>query len=134
MMRNDLVDLNPGKGMAQAAHASNQAVHDAANLTNPLMKTLFRDLMKTLFREWQGQAQGFGTTIVLSTSKSDIQRIIPLAVSEGYLSNFVFDTSYPIKDGADTLHVNALTCAYVFVGPYTEDYETEIQLRRLSLY
>jgi len=126
MMRNDLVDLNPGKGMAQAAHASNQAVHDAANLTNPLMKTLFR--------EWQGQAQGFGTTIVLSTSKSDIQRIIPLAVSEGYLSNFVFDTSYPIKDGADTLHVNALTCAYVFVGPYTEDYETEIQLRRLSLY
>jgi len=127
MMRNDLVDLNPGKAMAQAAHAANQAVRDF----NSYLAT---DLRSKYMHEWQNQAQGFGTTIVLSASKSQIQQIIPLAISEGYLANFTFDSSYPIKDGNDTITVNAMTCAYVFVAPYTDDYETEIQLRKLSLY
>ncbi len=128
MMRNDLVDLNPGKAMAQAAHTANQAIYDAGNAA------LNQGLMKKQLHEWQRQAQGFGTTIVLSASKSQIQQIIPLAISEGYLANFTFDSSYPIKDGNDTITVNAMTCAYVFVAPYTDDYETEIQLRKLSLH
>ena len=127
MMRNDLVDLNPGKAMAQAAHAANQAIHESNNYRSNRLLTQY-------LKEWQDQAQGFGTTIVLSASKSQIQQIIPLAISEGYLANFTFDTSYPIKDGNDTITVNAMTCAYVFVAPYTEDYETEIQLRKLSLH
>lgn len=125
MMRNDLVDLNPGKAMSQAAHAANQFIHSCS--PNAYQKIQY-------VREWQDQAQGFGTTIVLSASKSQIQQIIPLAISEGYLADFTFDTSYPIKDGNDTITVNAMTCAYVFVAPYTEDYETEIQLRKLSLH
>jgi peptidyl-tRNA hydrolase len=128
MMRNDLVDLNPGKAMAQAAHAANQAVAAASKAG------LNEGLMKKQMQEWLNQAQGFGTTIVLSATKSQIQQIIPLAISEGYLADFTFDTSYPIKDGTDTITVNAMTCAYVFVAPYTDDYETEIQLRRLSLH
>ena len=121
MMRNDLVDLNPGKAMAQAAHAANQAIHESNNYRSNRLLTQY-------LKEWQDQAQGFGTTIVLSASKSQIQQIIPLAISEGYLADFTFDTSY------DTITVNAMTCAYVFVAPYTEDYETEIQLRKLSLH
>lgn len=127
MMRNDLVDLNPGKAMAQAAHAANQFIH-SVNAIGPTRQH------NPYINEWENQASGFGTTIVLSASKSQIQQIIPLAVSEGYLADFTFDTSYPIKDGADTITVNALTCAYVFVAPYTDDYETEIQLRKLSLH
>jgi len=130
MMRNDLVDLNPGKAMAQAAHAANQFIHSFV----PNEQWTGTNSVEAWLKKWQNQAQGFGTTIVLSASKSQIQQIIPLAISEGYLADFTFDTSYPIKDGNDTITVNAMTCAYVFVAPYTDDYETEIQLRKLSLY
>jgi peptidyl-tRNA hydrolase len=130
MMRNDLVDLNPGKAMAQAAHAANQFT----NYYDKNVVRIFTQEMDGAYREWQNQAQGFGTTIVLSATKFQIQQIIPLAISEGYLADFTFDTSYPIKDGTDTITVNAMTCAYVFVAPYTDEYETEIQLRRLSLH
>src|SRR5687767_4956007 len=112
MMRNDLVDLNPGKAMAQAAHAANQFMHSV------VIPALDKGPLKNYLTEWRDQAQGFGTTIVLSATKSQIQQIIPLALSEGYLADFTFDTSYPIKDGNDVMHVSALTCAYVFVAPY----------------
>lgn len=128
MMRNDLVDLNPGKAMAQACHAANQFTY-----SKPTHGANTK--IEQQFNEWLNQGEGFGTTIVLSASKSEIERIIPLGISEGYECGFTFDTSYPIRSAAgETFTVNALTCAYVFVGNYTENYETEILLRKLPLH
>lgn len=129
MMRNDLVDLNPGKAMAQACHAANQFTHNFTKVRVVSQK------LTSQFNEWLAQGEGFGTTIVLSASKSEIERIIPLGISEGYECGFTFDTSYPIRSAAgEVFTVNALTCAYVFVGNYTENYETEILLRNLPLH
>lgn len=131
MMRNDLVDLTPGKAMAQTAHAANQFTHEFTNLKRKITNT---ETTKQ-YNEWLKQGNGFGTTIILSASKQEIEQIIPLGISEGYECGFTFDTSYPIRSAAnETFLVNALTCAYVFVGPYTENYETEIKLRELKLY
>lgn len=132
MMRNDLVDLNPGKAMAQAAHAANQFI---SSLKPPAPSWTGANSLEGWLETWTNQAKGFGTTIVLTASKSQIEHIIPLGASEGYACDFVFDPTYPIKSAeGEIFTVNAMTCAYVFVAPYTDDYETEIQLRKLSLH
>lgn len=125
MMRHDLVDLSPGKAMAQACHAANQFTHSIDKGSKATKQ----------FIEWLKQGKGFGTTIVLSASKNEIEQMIPLAASEGYECGFTFDTSYPIGGAAgEVFTVNALTCAYIFVGSYSDSYETEIRLKSLPLH
>lgn len=137
MMRNDLVDLTPGKAMAQAAHAANKFTYNLEN------KLIIPNLKKQ-FNAWQGKTPqrgldhthtGFGTTIILSATKEQLESVIPVAISEGYECDFIFDPSYPIRSAAgETFHVNAMTCGYIFAGPYTENYDTEILLREMKLY
>ncbi len=133
MMRNDLVDLNPGKAMAQACHAANQFTHSM--FKRAWAVTGANEKLLKQYNEWLEQGDGFGTTIVVAASKKEIEQMIPLAASEGYECGFTFDTSYPIKSAAgEVFTVNALTCAYIFTGTYTDTYETEIRLRNFPLH
>ena len=93
------------------------------------------DVWNELLEEYKKSGDGFGTTIVVAASKKEIEQMIPLAASEGYECGFTFDTSYPIKSAAgEVFTVNALTCAYIFTGTYTDNYETEIRLRNFPLH
>lgn len=77
IIRNDLPSLNPGKAMAQAAHAANQFVHDVKNKQ---------------VKEWQKDGQGFGTTIVLSASIGEINSIYNTSDEP---CDYVVDETYP---------------------------------------
>ena len=111
IMRNDLQSLNPGKGMAQAAHAGNAFVHDIEKRvpkTSPVMRA---------YQQWSKEThQGFGTTIVLGGSlwlinklSNDLKKI-----KEDFLSGVVHDPTYPVRDG-DVTHLIPLdTCFYIF--------------------
>ena len=60
LVRTDLPSLNPGKAMAQAAHAANQFIHQFGK--------------HQCVKDWQNSTSaGFGTTICLAASKLDIE-------------------------------------------------------------
>ena len=109
VMRTDLASLNPGKAMAQAHHAFGAMKH-AARSHLP---------MQAKYIAWQQQAdQDFGTTVVLAGTEHSITA----ALEDAHLSKlpilygWVFDPTYPLKDG-DVTHVLPLnTCAFFF-GP-----------------
>jgi peptidyl-tRNA hydrolase len=102
LMRTDLESMNPGKGMAQAAHAANQFVHEYSKLSE--------------FGDWAKQAEGFGTTIVLGGgNEEDIARVASdCAYREGFVAGLVRDPTYPVKDGEAVHLISLVTCAYVF--------------------
>lgn len=101
-MRSDLDSLNPGKAMAQAAHAANQF--------------WFNCVSGEAQQEWLDQAKYFGTTIVLdadnySWSLHDLKNLF--TASEGEFG-VVHDPTYPVKDGMTTHLIPLDTCAYLF--------------------
>lgn len=119
LIRSDLPSLNAGKAMAQASHASNAFVK--------------RYGQNKHVKEWSNEtAQGFGTVIVLSANKKQIDS----AVHNSEVADVVVDPTYPyivnseiadlispefntvepiIKgDGNVVFHRKEITCAYVF--------------------
>ena len=99
LMRDDMESLNPGKGMAQSAHASN--IFMIANIKDDG------------FRRWAGE-RGFGVTIVLAANVDQILEKYKLAKKSGFKTGLVRDETYPLTDG-DTLHLlDIVTCGYVF--------------------
>jgi hypothetical protein len=147
VMRNDMVSMNAGKAMAQAAHAANQFVFELkSDVTHPRLL----DEVRYAYKEWAESTKGgFGTTIVLAGSIKDIEDVFVTSVQsnyphidpddiyEGYsvYSGIVNDPTYPIKDGEVTHLVSVDTCTYVFVSNRKEMPE-EIGgvLSRLSLH
>lgn len=131
LMRNDLPSMNPGRGMAQAAHAANQFIHEFGS--NPQVK------------HWQQSANGFGTTITVSADEMQVENIIAEAQKRGVIAGLVYDPTYsyslhmeiaqhidrktytgtPIfkDDGQVVLFRNELTCGYVFVSEGGSDRE-----------
>jgi peptidyl-tRNA hydrolase len=81
LMRNDLPSMNAGKAMAQAAHASNQFIHEYGK-ASPIIKG------------WQS-AYGFGTTIVLQTSGDRVFNICKNAKLHKLPAGHVYDPTYP---------------------------------------
>lgn len=103
IMRNDMASLNPGKACAQAAHAANQFVSSYGK--------------RSAVRNWQNEAKGFGTTIVLAANEGKIHSILDQIVfgkKERIYCDAVYDPSYPIRDGKVTHYIDILTCAYIF--------------------
>lgn len=107
-MRSDLDSLNPGKAMAQAAHAANQFW---ANCTRTYA-----------MQEWAKEGGSFGTTIVLDAAEysGQLHMLAPklgIQSSLSYLADcfgIVHDSTYPVQDG-NILHLVPLdTCAYFF--------------------
>jgi len=106
-MRTDLASMNPGKGMAQAAHASNAFIHDWQGDGD--------------VDAWQAQtSQGFGTTITLAVpTESAMVDMVAIADALGYPAGLVHDPSYPVRDGEVTHLLPIDTCGYVFVKDAT---------------
>jgi peptidyl-tRNA hydrolase len=117
LMRNDMKSLNPGKGMAQAAHAANLCIKNIYNNYD-------NDILE-LLKEWE-EERGFGTTVVLGVTEEELVQIVPKAKYIGLEAALVLDPTYPISDGGTTHHLPVFTCGYIFglksdVFPLVED-------------
>ncbi|QJA42960.1 hypothetical protein [Phaeobacter phage MD18] len=110
LMRTDMASMNPGKAMAQAAHAANAFIRD---VERPEAYSAF---IHAAVEEWEGSThQGFGTTITLAVpSEREMDEIVRAATEENYPAAVVHDPTYPLRDGAVTHLLPINTCAYVF--------------------
>lgn len=107
LMRTDLKSLCAGKAMAQAHHAASKLHKDATGGS-----WVKRD--QDNYERWIKEADGFGTTIVLSVNEQEMRRSLINARDYGYAHSAVNDPEYHLWDGA-TLHLFPLdTCAYIF--------------------
>lgn len=124
LMRNDMESLNPGKAMAQAAHAANQFVQEMSNSKK-------EDDIDTLV-DWESDGKGFGTTIVLEGNILEIQDAIELAKSVGIVADMVMDETYPVEDGMVTHLLPVETCGYIFA--MDDDHLKEVILSEFDLH
>lgn len=120
LMRNDLESLNPGKAMAQAAHASNAL---DKFLQENFMRREFNGVWPS-YEEWMRQTDsGFGICLVYEPSDNPFidawPRIERFINSISWPKILVFDPSYPIRDGSVTHLIPLHTCA-AFFAPYEE--------------
>lgn len=103
LMRTDLASMNPGKGMAQAAHAANAFVEKA------------RFFGKNISAWTQQTQQAFGTTLTLAVdNEDDMEKLVLTADATGYLADMILDPTYPVRDGGVTHLLPINTCAYVY--------------------
>ena len=122
IMRTDMNSMNPGKAMAQAAHAANAFVNHAQQAFPRDSHSISHN--EKAFDAWRsetGTNQGFGTTIVLGTSfnnaRDEMGEAVSNAARQGLIAGLVRDPTYPIRDGAVTHLIDVYTCAYVFAPP-----------------
>lgn len=124
LMRNDLESLNPGKAMAQAAHASNLFVAQCEHID--------------AYASWRSTCVPFGTTIVLGCNRKELGSILNKSIIIGVHHGTVYDETYPfittkeiselispsiqtapaiIKDnGQVVMFRRELTCGYIFIS------------------
>jgi len=110
IMRSDLPDLNPGKGMAQAAHAQadfdNIVIKVTADIDFPGREGFLEG-----FEKWS-EDRNFGRTIVLSATEDEIDRIS----YAGNVAGFTVDPTYPWKNYYGEMFVTEeVTCGWIFV-------------------
>jgi peptidyl-tRNA hydrolase len=104
LMRTDLASMNPGKAVAQGAHAANQFVYELQ----------LRE-KEDVYYEWEKSTEkGFGTTICLSVDEAMMNKIVEFAVEAGYIAGIVHDPTYPLVDGKVVHQLPLDTCGYVF--------------------
>lgn len=103
LMRTDMASMNPGKAMAQAAHAANAFVRDARDEHYHIA-------------DWESSTpQGFGTTLTLAVgSQEALEDAVEEAVADGFHADTIHDPTYPVRDGSVTHYVPVNTCGYVF--------------------
>lgn len=113
LMRTDLASMNPGKAVAQGAHAANQCVAEI---------DITRSDRKDLLTEWETQTRsGFGTTITLGVNEKTLRERIAIARALDIHAGITHDPTYPLLDGA-TLHLLPLdTCGYVLAPKAAAD-------------
>lgn len=109
LMRTDLDSLNPGKAMAQAHH--NYGALKAAIRANIAMQPAYI--------EWQRQTdQDYGTVITMGGTEREIQHalhcVTRISAQSRIAAGWVWDNSYPVRDGAITHEVRLNTNAFVF--------------------
>jgi len=124
-MRNDLPSMGAGRAAAQASHAANAFIHEWGN-------TVHGGLGRGDVHDWEKQTkQGFGTAIVLSASKAQIDKIFK---SQTIPSGWVVDPDYVVQVSVELapyikgvvkevsptdptkllIHRSEKTCAYIF--------------------
>ena len=141
LMRTDMASMNPGKAIAQGAHAANQFTmtmravwnkhHNSSNteVGNEMYSTtgmptnlLYTEDSLRLWECWEGSAvsqtgyaQGFGTTITLDVGTEKVlTEVVECARAAGCPAEVTFDPTYPLVDG-DVVHLlPVVTCGYVF--------------------
>lgn len=117
LVRNDMASLGRGKSIAQGAHAANAFTWDSivapAIAGQPIDPEALAWSQEAKTRE--GMPMGFGTTISLSASLTQIQNKVKIAEALGFKAKVVDDPEYPLVDGK-TFHLlpHVVTGAYVF--------------------
>jgi peptidyl-tRNA hydrolase len=112
VMRCDLWDMNPGKAMAQAAHA--QAEFDEYIEDRCAPEYLQDDPLWSAVRNWR-EDRSFGTTLVLHESMETMRRISANVGDWG----MVTDPTYPYRNYYGEVFTRSeVTCMWVFA--YTE--------------
>jgi len=105
IMREDLPDLNPGKGMAQAAHA--QALFTQGMLDH------------YDYEDWCGK-DGFGRTLVVIDTLENIKHVTD-NVLDGH-AGIVVDPTYPYRNYHGNLFTTSTeTCGWFFSTPYMRE-------------
>ena len=115
IMRDDLWDLNPGKGMAQSAHAGSDFEMTLADHT-------VSEVMSQAVANWR-EDRTFGTTLVLSAPKSEFLGIRTRLnhAQEGTISGTVLDPTYPYRNWyGQVFTAEEVTCMWVFA--YTQEH------------
>ena len=106
LMRTDVPDYFGPKAQAQSNHAGTKMVFDALSSGNT-------ELLAEL-TEWEQEAGGFGTCIVLHTSAAEMRQAVSLAQLLGVHAGVVHDPTFPVRDGDRYTTLPIDTCAYVF--------------------
>lgn len=121
LMRSDLDSLNPGKAVAQGAHAANQFTYEMTSFINDAQHVskdhyLPNTKMINLYNQWvTSTKQGFGVTITLDIGNDvTLHQVVAAAKSMGLAAGVTHDPSYPVADGQVTHLVPLDTCGYVF--------------------
>jgi hypothetical protein len=108
-MRRDLWDMNPGKAMAQAAHA--QAEFDAYVEDRCGPRYLQDDPLWSAVRTWRND-RSFGTTLVLHETLDTISKISMNVRYWGYVT----DPTYPYRNYYGEVFTRLeITCMWAFV-------------------
>lgn len=126
-MRTDLDSMNPGKAVAQGAHAANtftwrmeagkQLSKDQMDWGHAQSGIPF-ELIRKMYEDWsQSTGQGFGTTVTLDVNGDLLHKVVEAVNSVSELSmvaEVIHDPSYPLCDGEVTHLIPLDTCGYVF--------------------
>lgn len=118
LMRSDLDSLNPGKMVAQGAHAANQFAFEMQKLADVMNEREHNSLERRnirLFNQWETSTpQGFGVTICLDVTGVQLPLVVAAAKAMNMPAGVTHDPSYPLRDGAVTHLLPLDTCGYVF--------------------
>lgn len=123
IVRTDMMSMNMGKAMAQAAHAANVFVahHQHRNLLGyDVWAGLIHDpdyghTFEAESHESLVQSKGAGTTITLEVkSEAHLLEVIRGAREEGFAAAAYKDPTYPLRDGSAVHHLPVITTGYVF--------------------
>ena len=119
LMRTDMDSMRncPGKGMAQASHATSK-FHNAMEAASTYDDAVVNAKWLTAFYEWKEQAGGFGTVLTLGCTEAQMFQAINNAQRAGVPCGIVNDPTYPLRDGATTHFFPVNTCAWVFVDKF----------------
>ncbi len=110
IMRRDLWDMNPGKGMAQAAHAQADFGAYQSSLVNKDGDEFWRAMSA-----WRENRE-FGVTLVLHETLDTFGKISMNVAHWG----FTTDPTYPYRNHYGEVFTRSeVTCMWVFV--YTEE-------------
>ena len=125
LMREDLQDLNPGKGMAQAMHA--QADFDQWVDDHPGSEYM------PYIAQWK-EDRSFGRTLVLESTLEQIGEITAIALGTDLPVGVTVDPTYPWRNFYGKVFLTSeVTCAWVFACDLTPPQLLE-DLRKLSLH
>ena len=99
LVRSDLPSLNPGKAVAHAAHAANQAVHNLLDLNNPVWGLQH---MPDLQAWVNSTPSGFGTTLTLDARNLSLPLLTAaLEGLAGVYAGIIEDEKFPWKTSAE---------------------------------
>jgi hypothetical protein len=126
IMRRDIQDGNPGKMMAQAAHA--QADFSAWMRVMQQQPNHYGELLAE-FESWR-EDRCFGVTLVLHETLETIEKI----VANTNFSGTTVDPTYPWRNFyGDVYTSNMVTCAWVFVCSQS-NLDEEQYMKQFSLH
>jgi len=136
LMRQDIPDMNPGKAMAQAAHAQaafDQWVDTCEDITQDVWEEI---------SEWRGAnpsepgtGRHFGRTIVLQANYDNVVYWAQHYKLSNGLLHKVVDSTYPYRNWyGQTFTMNTITCWWTFLHQHQQTGEQLDFIQKFDLY